>query len=459
MSLHCLRLGACLAALALTLSVSSSSVLLEEDIRSAAQRSERPAAASGTLMMESVPAMLPEPDPQPVLTQEDVDQALAEVMEDFTAAAVSVATVERGQLSQSGAWGWAVKDEREMTPDTKMRVASLSKVVVAMCAMAMEEEGLLDLDAPLSDYWGPGVRNPYSKGQPSARTLMTHTSSLRDLETTRGLSRLQSLLRSAYSWRSMEPGSWGYWYYSNFGVCVLGTTLELACNGLLEDYLQAHILQPLGVDASFFAETLAPEQLAALYTTGGVGRSLAEQIAPSTPTQIGQSASYFPGGFTASAVDMAKLAAVLANDGVYKTPIYSYVETASDEEQSLVRVVLRMMEPQYIQTRILSEASVEAMETPYFTVDPVTSTPFEQCLILRRQEDILGQDVLYYHTGSAYGVFTLMTYNPDTQNGVVVLTTGAPRSTDERGLYSLCASLSGKLYEKMDRGGPNQPAA
>lgn len=68
MSLHCLRLGACLAALALTLSVSSSSVLLEEDIRSAAQRSERPAAASGTLMMESVPAMLPEPDPQPVLT-------------------------------------------------------------------------------------------------------------------------------------------------------------------------------------------------------------------------------------------------------------------------------------------------------------------------------------------------------------------------------------------------------
>ena len=99
-----------------------------------------------------------------------MDQALAEVMEDFTAAAVSVATVERGQLSQSGAWGWAVKDEREMTPDTKMRVASLSKVVVAMCAMAMEEEGLLDLDAPLSDYWGPGVRNPYSKGQPSART-------------------------------------------------------------------------------------------------------------------------------------------------------------------------------------------------------------------------------------------------------------------------------------------------
>ena len=79
-----------------------------------------------------------------------------------------------------------------------------------------------------------------------------------------------------------------------------------------------------------------------------------------------------------------------------------------------------------------------------------TSSPFQQCLILRRQEDILGQDVLYYHTGSAYGVFALMTYNPETRNGVVVLTTGAPRNTDDRGLYALCADLSEKLYEKMD---------
>lgn len=108
------------------------------------------------------------------------------------------------------------------------------------------------------------------------------------------------------------------------------------------------------------------------------------------------------------------------------------------------------MENQYTETRLLSAESVEALEQPYFTVDPITSSPFQQCLILRRQEDILGQDVLYYHTGSAYGVFALMTYNPETRNGVVVLTTGAPRNTDDRGLYALCADLSEKLYEKMD---------
>ena len=311
-----------------------------------------PADISGSALPQAIPLVLwslPEP-PRLILTQEDVDAALTQVMEEHSAAAVSVATVERGQLSQAGAWGWAVKNQQEMTPDTKVRVASISKVVVAMCAMSMADEGLIDLDAPLSDYWGSGVRNPYSEVQPSVRTLMTHTSSLRNLEITRGLSHLRGLLQRPSTWRSMEPGNGGYWYYSNFGLCVLGTTLELACGGLLENYLQEHFLQPLGASASFYSETLEAGQLAALYTTGGVGRSVAEQMAQTTPTQIGQGASYFPGGFTAS----------------------------------------------------------------------------------------------------AYGVFALMTYNPETRNGVVVLTTGAPRNTDDRGLYALCADLSEKLYEKMD---------
>ena len=89
-----------------------------------------------------------------------------------------------------------------MTPDTKVRVASISKVVVAMCAMSMADEGLIDLDAPLSDYWGSGVRNPYSEGQPSVRTLMTHTSSLRNLEITRGLHRQ----RPGYGQAGGRPG-------------------------------------------------------------------------------------------------------------------------------------------------------------------------------------------------------------------------------------------------------------
>ena len=391
----------------------------EDSSGSASQGEPGPAADSGSASSQPQEPPAP-PVPQPQLTQTDVDEALADVMEDFSAVAVSVAAIENGQLSQSGAWGWAIRDEREMTADTKLRVASLSKVAVGMCAMAMAQEGILDLDAPLSAYWGESVQNPYTQAQPTARTLMSHSSSVKSLEISRGLSHLTSLLSRGSSWRSVEPGDVGGWYYSNFGVCVLGTTLELASGQVLDNYFQSHFCQPMGLTASFFGGNLEEESLATLYNPSSVGRTAAAQAGESTPDQIGDGASWYPGGLTISAVDLAKLVAVLANGGEYEGVSY------------------------------LEPGTVAEMETPQFQVDPGETSVFDQCLILRRQENILGRDQIYYHTGSAYGVFSLLTFDPDTGDGVVVLTTGTPRQADEHGLYALCSQLSADLYARME---------
>ena len=391
----------------------------EDSSGSASQGEPGPAADSGSASSQPQEPPAP-PVPQPQLTQTDVDEALADVMEDFSAVAVSVAAIENGQLSQSGAWGWAIRDEREMTADTKLRVASLSKVAVGMCAMAMAQEGILDLDAPLSAYWGESVQNPYTQAQPTARTLMSHSSSVKSLEISRGLSHLTSLLSRGSSWRSVEPGDVGGWYYSNFGVCVLGTTLELASGQVLDDYFQSHFCQPMGLTASFFGGNLEEESLATLYNPSSVGRTAAAQAGESVPDQIGDGASWYPGGLTISAVDLAKLVAVLANGGEYEGVSY------------------------------LEPGTVAEMETPQFQVDPGETSVFDQCLILRRQENILGRDQIYYHTGSAYGVFSLLTFDPDTGDGVVVLTTGTPRQADEHGLYALCSQLSADLYARME---------
>ena len=391
----------------------------EDSSGSTSQGEPGPAADSGSASSQPQEPPAP-PVPQPQLTQTDVDEALADVMEDFSAVAVSVAAIENGQLSQSGAWGWAIRDEREMTADTKLRVASLSKVAVGMCAMAMAQEGILDLDAPLSAYWGESVQNPYTQAQPTARTLMSHSSSVKSLEISRGLSHLTSLLSRGSSWRSVEPGDVGGWYYSNFGVCVLGTTLELASGQVLDDYFQSHFCQPMGLTASFFGGNLEEESLATLYNPSSVGRTAAAQAGESIPDQIGDGASWYPGGLTISAVDLAKLVAVLANGGEYEGVSY------------------------------LEPGTVAEMETPQFQVDPGETSVFDQCLILRRQENILGRDQIYYHTGSAYGVFSLLTFDPDTGDGVVVLTTGTPRQADEHGLYALCSQLSADLYARME---------
>ncbi len=355
----------------------------------------------------------------PDLTQEELDQALEEVMEDYNATSVAVAAIEDGQVTVSDVWGWAVKDQREMTVDTKIRVASLSKTAVGLCALAMDEEGTVDLEAPLSDYWGEDGHNPYSEKQPSIETIMTHTSTLSDMGTVRGLSKLRSLIRN--HWRSFEPGNGGYWYYSNFGFCVLGTTLELASGRVLDDYFQERFAQPLGIEASLFSGKMEEADLACLYNSwGGVERSTEEQANAEVPVEIGMGASAYPGGLTISARDLAKLVSILANDGEVDG------------------------------VRLLSQESVANLETPRFEVDPQVSSPFQQCLVLRRQDDLLGRDTLLYHTGSAYGVHSLISYDPDSADGVVVVTVGTPRVVNDRGLYALCSDLSEKLYEKME---------
>lgn len=359
--------------------------------------------------------------PAPRLTQFDVDEVLQQVMANYSASAVSVAVVENGEATVSGAWGWAVQDQRPMTADTAVRIASITKVVEGMAAMKLSENQTLDLDAPLSSYWGEGVQNPYSSTQPSPRSLMTHSSTLKELEMTRGLSRLKSILGSSSTWRDAEPNRAESWSYSNFGLTILGTTLELASGQILDDYLQEQFFAPLNIDASLHAARLDSQQLANLYEPNwGIGRNIQTQISQPVPTEIGMGATYYAGGLTISAEDMAKLVAVLCGDGSYQGVQY------------------------------LLPQSVAAMETPQFTVPNGEYTPFQQCLVLRRQDGLFGQSQLCYHTGSGYGVYSLMSYNPETGNGVVVITTGANRNVNQYGLYALCSDLSEALYQRME---------
>ena len=73
-----------------------------------------------------------------------------------------------------------------------------------------------------------------------------------------------------------------------------------------------------------------------------------------------------------------------------------------------------------------------------------------QALPMRLRLGAYGRERLYYHTGSAYGVYSLMTYNPETQNGIVVISTGARRNMNEKGMYALCYDLMDILYAKME---------
>jgi hypothetical protein len=62
---------------------------------------------------------------------------------------------------------------------------------------------------------------------------------------------------------------------------------------------------------------------------------------------------------------------------------------------------------------------------------------------------LYGRERLYYHTGSAYGVYNLLSYDPDTGDGVVVLTMGADGKKDTYGVYAVCGEISRAVYEAV----------
>ena len=100
--------------------------------------------------------------------------------------------------------------------------------------------------------------------------------------------------------------------------------------------------------------------------------------------------------------------------------------------------------------QILSPESVEKIEKRYFTAEE-NGGKFKQALVLRYGADRYGTNGVYYHTGNAYGVIALASYDPETKNTVVILTTGASHKRDDDGVYKVCSDIADAVYRNIDK--------
>ena len=78
-----------------------------------------------------------------------------------------------------------------------------------------------------------------------------------------------------------------------------------------------------------------------------------------------------------------------------------------------------------------------------------TSGGFYQAQPLRYITDAYGRNGIYYHTGSAYGVYNGFSYDPETGDGVIVLTTGATSVHDAHGNYAVCGDIFNSVYRAI----------
>jgi CubicO group peptidase (beta-lactamase class C family) len=359
----------------------------------------------------------------------EVDTELFELLNStasrFNAVAVSLAAFDGEHRFLTYQYGYADISERRLVDiDTKFRVASLSKITTVITAMIMVEEGMISLDGDISVYFGFEVRNPNHPDIPiTPRMLMQHTSSLLDSEAFlssrnnpgTSTTSMQDLLEMRSSFSRREPG--GGHRYSNFGITVLGAALELASSKPLDTLARELLFEPLGIDAAYLPINLRDtDNIAAIYNANrGLSRSVAAQLNIGTSGILGHDHHLAQGNLTISALDYARILAMLANDGVLG------------------------------EVRILSEESVNEIHRA-----DVAAGAFMQGLVVRFQGSVFMGENIFWHTGSMHGEFTQFVYCPETNRGIVVLTTGTAGERLPNGMVRACTTLAEHVWTYLE---------
>jgi CubicO group peptidase (beta-lactamase class C family) len=163
-------------------------------------------------------------------------------------AQVVVAFDSNGEL---GSWTDGLADpdtRRAVTPDDPVRVASVSKLVVAIGVMKL-------VDHDVSSYLGWYLRNPTFPGQPiTLRQLLSHTSSIRDGDDAYVIplgESLQDGLAEPQVWDPEHGPDDHYFAYSNFNFPVVGSIVERATGERFDQWMRREVLEPMKLDACF----------------------------------------------------------------------------------------------------------------------------------------------------------------------------------------------------------------
>ena len=372
---------------------------------------------------EKEPESKPEPAPaekeEPKEDTRTLEEVINDVGEKYGAVGIQTAVVMDGELYGTYNYGWATLDKVAMTDDIRIRAASISKIFVGVAAMIAMEDGYIDLDTDISEYWGEPIINPNHPTVPiTIRSLLTHTSSLEDLDFTfsRSYEPVKEKLTTGKAFSKKKPGSTGAYEYNNFAYDVLAMTIEQATGKWVDEILQERFAI-MELQGGYKQDGLNADNIATLYRENDIAcltaTSQAGYLRGSFP---GSDGNNYAGGLTISATDLSKLLIMLACDGVY-------------EGQQL-----------------LSPESIEMMENA--TINTVTG--YKQGLAIRLRNGY-GRKGLYFHPGDAYGTFSLFAYDPATRDGVVIVTTGGNEagSYGNRTIYNEIATFAFKELDAV----------
>jgi CubicO group peptidase (beta-lactamase class C family) len=180
------------------------------------------------------------------ISAEEIDRTVTRLMNAAEVTGTGIAILNQGKIVYLKAYGFRDKEKNlPLTVDSVMSAASLSKVAFGYLALQLVDDGVLDLDKPVYQYFPKplpeypnyaDLANDLRYKLITARMLLSHTSGFAN-------------------WRWFEddrklrihfaPGS--RYAYSGEGIALLQLVVETITKTPLEELMQQRVFQPLGM--------------------------------------------------------------------------------------------------------------------------------------------------------------------------------------------------------------------
>jgi CubicO group peptidase (beta-lactamase class C family) len=217
---------------------------------------------------------------------------------------LSVAISKNGQIVFAEGFGYAeIERKRRVTPATRFRLASVSKVVTVTALAKLMEEGRIDLDAPVQTYVPafPAKEWPITARQLAGHLSgMPHYSDADRIEPRFYPSVSDALGVFAHVKLRSEPGT--AYGYSTHGFTLLSAAIEGAAGQPFLEYVQRAVLDPLGMRSTAPDLRARPHPAMATFYRSQDGR-LSRVERPEDPSY-----KWAGGGMTSTPTDMLRLA-------------------------------------------------------------------------------------------------------------------------------------------------------
>ncbi len=353
---------------------------------------------------------------------EKAEAAIRDIMQQHEAVGISVAVVKNNKIIYTHSFGMKdVEANQPLTDNCLFRIASISKSFSATSIMQLVAAKELSLNDDMSDLVGFKIRNPkYPETTITLEMVMSHRSSINDSQGYFTLDAINPDKNPDWTkcYNEYEPGT--DYQYCNLNYNMVGTIIEKKSGERFDQYVKHHILDRLGLYGGYCVDSLDNSRFATIYEYDDSLKKLVPSPGAYNPRRA-EIASYVMG---------------------YSTPIFSPTGGMKISATDLAKYM--MMHMNYGKSkgeRIIKKKNSKRMQTKL-------SDKEGYGLAIMTTDKLIAGRTLKGHTGSAYGLYSAMFFDPKEKFGIVVITNGCkPGYTD--GFNTVIRKTVNCLYENF----------